>query len=79
MSQSGKAQGNCPHMGDCALYKLFTFSGTKTVWQNNYCMADFARCARHALSAENKTVPLNLLPNGELLRKPAPPPKPADG
>lgn len=51
------------------MYELFTLAGTLATWKINYCTGDYERCKRHELSSEGKPVPINLMPNGALLRK----------
>jgi hypothetical protein len=51
------------------MYSLLTLAGTLKVWQTRYCQADYRECARFKLSAEGKPVPVNLMPNGSLLRQ----------
>jgi hypothetical protein len=58
----------CPHAARCEMYDLLQLSGTLATWKINYCSADFTRCARYKLAAENKPVPINLMPNGVRLR-----------
>jgi hypothetical protein len=50
------------------MYALFKVAGTLAVWKMNYCNADYARCERYKLSALGKRVPINLMPNGVLLK-----------
>jgi hypothetical protein len=52
------------------MYGLFTMAGTLAVWKTNYCNAEFTRCARYQGSTRGEVVPINLLPNGRLLRRP---------
>jgi hypothetical protein len=59
----------CPHMSSCEMYKLFTLSGTLAVWKTNYCTSEYERCQRYKRSAEGKSVPINLMPNGTLLKR----------
>jgi len=61
---------HCPHMIGCPMYSLFKLASALAVWKTNYCEADFSRCARFTTSARGEAVPINLLPNGSLLRKP---------
>jgi hypothetical protein len=58
----------CPNVGDCAMYSLFKMAGTLAVWKINYCNADYTRCERYKLSSSCKGVPINLMPNGVLLK-----------
>lgn len=51
------------------MYELFTFAGTLDAWKINYCTADFTRCERHKRNARGETVPIQLMPNGALLKK----------
>jgi hypothetical protein len=50
------------------MYALLTLSGTLKTWQSRYCCADYEQCARFKLSKQGKRVPINLMPNGALLR-----------
>jgi hypothetical protein len=60
----------CPHERGCEVYPLFSISSALQTWKIMYCHSDFSRCKRYKLASEGKPVPLNLLPNGVLLRKP---------
>lgn len=51
------------------MYSLLKLAGTLKTWQLRYCQADFSECARYKLSCEGKRVPINLMPNGALLRR----------
>ena len=51
------------------MFELFAFAGTLAVWQTNYCLADYEKCARYRLGEQGARVPVNLLPSGALLRK----------
>ena len=64
----------CPHELGCEVYPLFSVSSALETWKIMYCHGNFCRCKRYMLASEGKPVPLNLLPNGVLLRKSAPPP-----
>src|SRR5207245_876926 len=64
------APARCPHVTTCPLFPLIRLTAVLAVWKTNYCDADYARCARHAAAARGEAVPVNLLPNGTLLRKP---------
>jgi hypothetical protein len=64
-----KGKGNaCPNSGDCQMYSLFEMAGALAVWKIYYCNADYTRCARYKLSSSFKGVPINLMPNGVLLK-----------
>ena len=56
-------------MNGCAMYSLFTYSGTLGAWKVRYCTADYLRCARYQRATVNQHVPVNLMPNGVLLQK----------
>lgn len=58
-------------MPSCEMYKLFRLAGTLAAWKSGYCTADFARCERYRRACAGQSVPINLMPNGALLRKPA--------
>jgi hypothetical protein len=61
----------CKHQGSCAMYSLFQHAGTLAVFQMRYCKGDFQECARFKRSSDGLAVPLNLMPNGQLLKKKA--------
>jgi len=61
---------DCSHIGNCPMYALLKLSGTVKTWQSRYCQADYSECARYKLSLTGKTVPQNLMPNGQTLRLP---------
>lgn len=52
------------------MYTLFTHAGTLGAWKALYCTSEFTRCARFTASSRGEPVPQNLMPNGQLLRKP---------
>ena len=54
------------------MYSLFKYSGTLNTWKINYCTADFSRCERYKRTSAGHPVPVNLMPNGALLRRRAP-------
>ncbi len=56
-------------MASCSMYELFSFAGTLAAWKINYCTGDYSRCARYQRAASGQQVPLQLMPNGALLRK----------
>ncbi len=58
-------------MTGCEMYGLFRLSGTLATWKINYCAGDYARCERYKLSALGRPVPVNLMPNGAVLRQQA--------
>ena len=60
---------DCKHISGCAMYQLFTLSGTLAVWQNRYCKADYGNCVRYQREACGEPVPNNLMPNGRMLNK----------
>jgi hypothetical protein len=70
-SEGGGAakESECPHSSSCEMYRLFKFAGTLAVWKINYCNADYTRCARYQASRQGQQVPINLMPNGEFLKK----------
>ena len=63
-------RNNCPHMSSCEMYQLLSLAGTLKAWQVRYCQSEFTTCARYQRSAEGRHVPINLMPNGALLKKP---------
>lgn len=63
------ASKECPNMAYCAMYNLFKLSSSLAVWKINYCAADYTRCARYMHAALGRSVPINLMPNGSLLKR----------
>jgi hypothetical protein len=59
----------CEHMESCAMYEIFSLSGTLSIWQTRYCQDEFERCERYIRSSRQEPVPVNLMPNGRLLKK----------
>ena len=59
----------CPHMASCEMYRLMTFAGTLETWKIRYCKADYSQCARYQTASQGRPVPVNLMPNGALLKK----------
>ena len=57
----------CPYEPTCPMFAMFRLAGTLRVWQDNYCNADFTRCARYQHSLAGKSVPRELMPNGRML------------
>lgn len=64
---AGNDRGKCPHVGDCAMFGMFTLSGTLRIWQDNYCHGEYARCERYLRSQRGESVPKTLMPNGKSL------------
>jgi hypothetical protein len=58
----------CPNSAGCEMYSLFKVAGTLAVWKMNYCNAEYSRCERYKLAAAGRRVPINLMPNGVLLK-----------
>jgi hypothetical protein len=58
----------CEHADSCELFALLSLQTTLSIWMENYCEADFAKCARYKLALERRPVPGPLLPNGRELR-----------
>lgn len=61
--------GECPNMKRCPMFELFSLPGTLAAFKINYCTADYERCRRYELVEQGKRPPVNLMPNGALLRK----------
>lgn len=57
------------HQATCAMYSLFQHAGTLAVFQMRYCNGAYTECARYKRASEGLAVPLNLMPNGQLLKK----------
>lgn len=60
----------CTHTKNCELFGQFALNPVLKVWQVHYCDADYLKCQRYQLSLQRKPVPINLLPNGQLLSAP---------
>jgi hypothetical protein len=69
MNDGATEQAGCRHQASCPMYSLFQHAGTLAVFQMRYCKSDFHECARYKRSSEGQTVPINLMPNGQLLKK----------
>jgi hypothetical protein len=65
-------EGECPNARNCEMYRLLKVAGALATWKINYCNADFTRCERYKLSSAGRPVPVQLMPNGALLRVPHP-------
>lgn len=59
----------CPHISSCEMFSQFKLSDSLAIWKLRYCEDDFERCARYQRTQLAQPVPVNLLPNGQLLRK----------
>ncbi len=59
----------CVHMDACPMFGLFQLAGTLSVWKVRYCTAAYETCERHRRACAGESIPQNLLPNGQLLRK----------
>ncbi|MCC6873090.1 MAG: hypothetical protein IT378_02185 [Sandaracinaceae bacterium] len=53
------------------MYEIFTLGGALAAWKINYCAGEFTRCERYVRSQAGQPVPVNLMPNGVLLKKKA--------
>jgi hypothetical protein len=51
------------------MYAIFSFAGTLGAWKLRYCTADYRCCARFEAATKGQPVPVNLMPNGALLKK----------
>lgn len=60
-------QRQCSHVSTCELFPKFGLRGSLRVWQVFYCLGSYEACARYRLSAEGRTVPPTMLPNGKEL------------
>lgn len=63
---------DCSHIASCKMYALLKLAGSLETWQARYCRADYTQCARYKLALEGRPVPLNLMPNGALLKTSGP-------
>jgi len=64
----GDEEEQCPQMDSCAMYDIFHHTGTLGAWKALYCMRDFPGCARYERIRNGQPVPVNLMPNGTLLK-----------
>jgi len=67
-TKAGEGELTCPHAKGCAMFDLLKMAGTLRTWQIRYCGGKFEECARFKTSALGRTVPANLMPNGQYLR-----------
>lgn len=58
---------SCPNLEKCAMFPLFSLEASLRVWQNHYCQKDFASCERYKKMGAGRTVPDNLLPDGQMI------------
>lgn len=58
----------CPQGSSCEMFELLRLAGTLRTWQIRYCSGDYRACARRRLSEAGRSVPSNLMPNGQFLR-----------
>ncbi len=59
---------SCPRITGCPLFQQFSMKAALRVWMGQYCESQFSRCERLRLATSGKEVPLNLLPNGRMLK-----------
>jgi len=55
------------------MYSLFKHVGTLSVFKIRYCRSAYETCARYELATQGRTVPLRLMPNGQMLKAPEDP------
>lgn len=58
----------CPHIPSCTMFALFETGPDLARWQVDYCRSAYTECARFKLTLLGKSVPIDLLPSGTLLR-----------
>jgi hypothetical protein len=51
------------------MYAVFRYAGTLAAWKLRYCTSNYEACARYEAATKNQKVPVNLMPNGALLKK----------
>jgi len=59
----------CSHTKNCQLYPQFAADPSLKLWQQHYCEAEFISCARYQTALTGQSIPLTLLPNGQLLHR----------
>jgi hypothetical protein len=59
-------------MASCEMFAILTYAGTLGAWKARYCTGDYSACARFQTVSQGKPVPVNLMPNGALLRRQGP-------
>lgn len=59
---------HCPQMDGCEMYDIFHHTGTLGAWRALYCLRDFQGCARFERAQKGQPIPINLMPNGTLLK-----------
>lgn len=57
----------CPNKPTCPMFPVFTNVSTLRIWMDNYCDADFSKCARYQKMSRGEDVPRTLMPNGHIL------------
>lgn len=63
---------NCPHLGGCPMFPLFSMQSALEIWKISYCTSNFTACERYQRSERGDSVPDSLMPSGALLRKSTP-------
>lgn len=58
----------CPQLDSCPMFRLLTVAGTGEVWKMNYCESTFERCERYKRTQAGESVPLEMMPNGKILK-----------
>ena len=66
--REGWRMTSCERMAGCPLFKQFSINASLRVWTARYCEKGFSSCERFKLAREGRQVPLNLLPNGRMLK-----------
>ncbi len=57
-------------MERCAMYPLFKLAGILRTWQIRYCTSDYHACERYRRVLAGRPVPVEMMPNGTLLKQP---------
>ncbi|OVE73988.1 hypothetical protein BVX93_00615 [bacterium B13(2017)] len=58
----------CKHSESCPLFPAFQMKSTLKLWQLRYCDLNPERCIRFDMFQKGNEPPINMLPNGDVLK-----------
>jgi len=58
---------SCSHSSSCPLFAQFAMEPALAIWKKHYCDGEYTKCARYKMSLKGQTIPISLLPNGNLV------------